>query len=76
MNLREIALALMNEHELSGTYINLALSSHKADNLSLDQRSLLTVLLYTTVEHKLTYDYIIGALSGRGLDKIDITTKS
>ena len=28
------------------------------------------------MEHKLTYDYIIGALSGRGLDKIDITTKN
>ena len=75
MNLREIALKLLIEYEECGKYVNLSLSSHIADSLSGEDRARLTALLYTTVEHKLTYDYYIAALTGRSLDKISTHTK-
>ncbi len=75
MNLREIALKLLVDYEECGKYVNLSLSSHLADGLSGEDRARLTALLYTSVEHKLTYDYYIAALSGRGLDKISNRTK-
>ena len=75
MNLRETALKLLIDYEECGKYVNLSLSSHLADRLSPEERASLTALLYTTVEHKLTYDYYIAALSGRGIDKISTHTK-
>lgn len=74
MTVRELTLSLLCEYEISGKYVNLSLSSHQADKLTADERRFLTVLLYTTVERKITYDYYIGAISGRSLDKIDLTT--
>ena len=76
MNIRKIALDLLMKYEASGTYINLALSSHSADRLTRDERAALTALLYTTVERKLTYDYYISAISGRGAEDIDPYTKN
>ena len=75
-NVRKIALSLLSEYEELGKYVNLSLNSHKTDKLSDDERAHLTALLYTAVEHKLTYDYYICALSGRSLDKIDGTTRN
>lgn len=74
-NLRKLALSLISEYEAGGKYINLVLNSHKTDSLSGEERAQLTALLYTAVEHKLTYDYYICALSKRSLDKIDATTR-
>ena len=74
MTVREIALSLLTEYELGGKYVNLSLSSHKADALSREDRGFLTALLYTAVERKITYDYYAGAISSRGNEKIDITT--
>lgn len=76
MTVREAALRLLLEYEESGKYVNLSLSSHIADNFSSDERSFLTVLLYTTVERKLTYDYYIAALSGRSIDSVIAHTKN
>lgn len=76
INVRSVALALLSEYEEQGKYVNLSLNSHKADKLSDSERGQLTALLYTTVEHKLTYDYYIASLSGRSIDKIDSTTKN
>lgn len=76
MNIRKLALLFLNEYESLGKYINLSLASHRADNLSPEERAFLTSLLYTSVENKLTYDYYISAISGRGSDKIDLTTKN
>ena len=56
MNIRQIALRILDEYELGGKYINLALSTHAADDLSREEKAALTVLLYTVVERKLTYD--------------------
>lgn len=76
MNIRKLALDLLMRYEASETYINLALSSHSADNLTREERAQLTALLYTTVERKLTYDYYISAISGRSLEDIDPYTKN
>ena len=76
MNIRKLALDLLMRYEASDTYINLALSSHSADNLTREERAQLTALLYTTVERKLTYDYYISAISGRSPQDIDPYTKN
>ena len=74
MNVRELTLSLLSDFENSGKYVNLSLSSHLADKLSVEERGFLTALLYTAVERKITYDYYVGAISERSLDKIDPTT--
>ncbi len=76
MNIRRIALNLLNEYEAGEKYANLSLSSHSTDGLSGEERAALTALFYTAVEHKLTYDYYIAALSGRSIEKIDLYTKN
>ena len=70
MNVRETALTLLSEIEAQEKYANLALNSHLLDNLEKKDKRILTALLYTTVEHKLTYDYYIGYLSGRNTGDI------
>jgi len=70
MKMRQAALRLLNEWETEGKYINLALSSHVTDSVAREERAALTALLYTTVEHKISYDYYIAALSKRSLDKL------
>jgi 16S rRNA (cytosine967-C5)-methyltransferase len=74
MTVRELTLSLLTDCEANGKYVNLSLSSRRADKLSGEERSFLTVLLYTVAERKITYDYYISAISGRSLDKIDPTT--
>ena len=74
MTVREIALSLLDEYESSGKYVNLSLSSHLADRLSREERAHLTRLLYTSVERKLCYDYIISALSKRSVKDIRVHT--
>lgn len=76
MNVREIALRLLLEYEASGKYVNLSLSSHIADGLSREDRRLLTSLLYSTVEHKLTYDYYIASFTGAPADKLTDHTRN
>ncbi len=74
MNIRKIALSLLNEYEAGGKYVNLSLNSHSCDGLTPEERGQLTVLLYTTVEQKLRYDYYIKAIAARGDGGIDPTT--
>ena len=76
MNIRKLALKLLSEHEEKGTFANLALQNHMTDSLSPEERASLAALFYTTVERKLTIDYMIGALAKRGLDTIDGHTKN
>lgn len=76
MNVRKIALLLLNDYENQGKYVNLSLSSHMADSLTKEERGFLTALLYTAVEKKLTYDYYIASISGRSIEKIDTYTKN
>ena len=76
MNLRKAALELLDKYEAGEQYVNLSLYSHSLDGISIEERRLLTSLLYTTVEHKLTYDYYIAALSKRDGAKIDPHTRN
>ena len=75
-NIRKIALNVLMDAEGSQKYINLALSSHSLDGLDGKERALLTSLVYTTVERKLTYDYYISAISKRSDSSIDPYTKN
>ena len=75
-NVRKIALAILCEQEAAGKYVNLALSSHKADGLSGEEMAFLTALVYTAVERRLKYDYYISAISQRDAGKIDPYTKN
>jgi 16S rRNA (cytosine967-C5)-methyltransferase len=70
VNIRKLALELLSEYEASGKYVNLLARSPRCSSLSREELSALTALLYTTVEKKYTYDYFIGALSGRSLSDI------
>lgn len=70
MNLLSIAYKLLRDYEASGKYVNLSLSSHIVDSLTDEERARVTLLLYTTVERKLTYDYYIAALAKRPVDKL------
>lgn len=76
MNLRELTLKLLDDYEVSGKYVNLSLSAHAVRALDEKERGRLTVLLYTTVEHKITLDYYIAALAGRDISSIDIHTRN
>lgn len=76
MNIRQIALRILDEYEVGGKFINLALSTHMTDNLSREEKAALTALLYTSVERKLTYDYYICAISKRSERDIDPHTKN
>ena len=75
-NIRKIALSVLMDAEASQKYINLALSSHSLDSLDGKERALLTSLVYTTIERKLTYDYYISAISKRSDGSIDPYTKN
>ena len=76
MNVRKAALNLLIEYEAAEKYINLSLASHTLDGLSRDERASLTALLYTAVEHKITYDYYISALAGRPSEAVDSYTRN
>lgn len=70
-NLRKITLDLLRSYEEEGRYVNLLLTSPKIASLSVDERGMVTSLLYTTVENKLTYDYFISHFAKRPITEID-----
>ena len=74
MTVRELTLSLLEDCEANGKYVNLSLSSRRTEKLSGEERSFLTVLLYTVAERRITYDYYISAIANRSLEKIDSTT--
>ena len=76
MNIRQIALRILDEYEAGDKYINLALSSHLTDGLSREEKAALTALLYSSVERSLAYDYYICAISKRSDGDIDPHTKN
>ena len=70
MTIFELAYRLLGQYEASGKYVNLSLNSHLLDGVSKENKSILTALLYKTVEKKLTYDYYMSAISKRSIDNI------
>ncbi len=69
-NVRELAYRLLLGTEREGRYVNLLLNTPEVRALPPDERSFLTLLLYTATERRLAYDYAIATLAGRGIDKI------
>lgn len=77
MNVRKLALDTLSKCESAAQYANLALDARiKKYNISGDDRSLFTVLVYGTIEHKLTLDYYVGLLSELPEEKIDAQTRN
>ncbi len=76
VNIRSLALRLLLDYEGSDKYANLLLSSHTADNLSPEERALLTRLLYTTLERLISYDYYIAAYTKESADKLSSHTRA
>ena len=77
MNVRKLALDTLSKCESAAQYANLALDARiKKYNISGDDRALFTVLVYGTIEHKLTLDYYISALSTIPESKIDAQTRN
>ena len=54
-----------------GKYANLLLSSPTLAACPKEKKTIVTALLYTTIENKIKYDYFISALSGRSAKDID-----
>ena len=70
-NIRKTALEMLRSYEEEGRYVNLLLSSPKLKKIAKEELSSLTALLYTTVENKLRYDYLISSYSKRSISEID-----
>jgi len=76
-NIRAVALTVLDKCTASGQYSNIALDTAlKRNELSIADRGLLTSLVYGTLEHLLTLDHFISALSSRGLDELDGHTRN
>ena len=77
MNVRRLALETLCKCESAAQYANLALDARiKKFNITGDDRSLFTVLVYGTIEHKLTLDYYIDLLSSLPKEKLDSETRN
>lgn len=77
MNVRRLALDTLCKCETAAQYANLALDAKiKKFNISGDDRSLFTFLVYGTIEHKLTLDYYVSLLSSLSDEKIDTETRN
>ena len=77
MNVRKLALETLSKCESAAQYSNLALDARiKKFNITGDDRSLFTVLVYGTIEHKLTLDYYIDKLSSIPKEKIEPSTRN
>ena len=77
MNVRKLALDTLSKCESAAQYSNLALDAKiKQFNITGDDRSLFTVLVYGVIEHKLTLDYYIDRLSSIPREKIEQSTRN
>ena len=77
MNVRKLALETLCRCETAAQYANLALDAKiKKFNISGDDRSLFTLLVYGTIERKITLDYYISLLSSIPDQKIDGETRN
>lgn len=77
MNVRKLALDTLSKCESAAQYSNLALDAKiKQFNITGDDRSLFTVLVYGVIEHKLTLDYYIDLLSSIPKEKIEANTRN
>lgn len=77
MNIRKLALELLNKSEKAGQYSNIAIDNAiKKNCLDTQDSSLLCVLVYGVIERKLTLDYIIDSLSSLPPSKIELNIRN
>ena len=77
MNIRKLALELLNKTEKAGQYSNIAIDNAiKKNELDTQDSSLLCVLVYGVIERKLTLDYIIDTLSSLPPSKIELNIRN
>ena len=75
-NPRALALEVLTRCE-SGGYSNIALDTViKRNDLSSNDRALMTALIYGVIERKITLDYIISSLSSISNSKIEKDTRN
>jgi 16S rRNA (cytosine967-C5)-methyltransferase len=74
MNVRELALSVLDRIEKSKSYSNIAIDTVlKQHDLSSKDRALFCRLVYGVIERKLTLDYLIARLSDMPMDKIELS---
>ncbi|MBE6671840.1 MAG: 16S rRNA (cytosine(967)-C(5))-methyltransferase RsmB [Ruminococcaceae bacterium] len=72
LTVREIAFQSLLKCEKNHSYPNIEIDSMiEKHNFSSNDRAFYTVLVYGTIEKKITLDYIISQLSSRDIEKID-----
>ena len=77
MNIRKLALELLNKTEKAGQYSNIAIDNAiKKNELDAKDSSLLCVLVYGVIERKLTLDFIIDSLSSLPPSKIELNIRN
>ena len=73
---RRGALALLLRHEAGDGFANLLADGDRLRAMEPRERALLVALFYGTVERRLTLDYHIGVLTGRGAASLDPHTRA
>ena len=77
MNLRKIALDLLDLQEKSGQYSNIAVDNAvRREGLDGKDSRLLSALVYGVIERRITLDFIIDSLSSLPPSKIERTTRN
>lgn len=77
MNLRKIALDLLDLQEKSGQYSNIAVDNAvRREGLDGKDSRLLSALVYGVIERRITLDFIIDSLSSIPPSKIERTTRN
>ncbi len=77
MNLRKLALDLLDKNEKSGQYSNIAVDNAiSREGLDGKDSRLLSVLVYGVIERRITLDFIIDGLSSLPPSKIERTTRN
>lgn len=77
MNLRKIALDLLDLQEKSGQYSNIAVDNAvRREGLDGKDSRLLAALVYGVIERRITLDFIIDSLSSLPPSKVERTTRN
>ncbi len=77
MNVRKLALDLLNKTEKAGQYSNIAIDNAiKANSLDGKDSAFLCVLVYGVIERRITLDHIINSLSSLPPSKIESGTRN
>lgn len=77
MNLRKLALDVLDRHEKNGQYSNIAVDNTiSREGLDGKDSRLLSALVYGVIERRITLDFIIDSLSSLPPSKIERTTRN